>query len=105
VEGKGKNLSPSSPPGLPRGVYPELDPSVASLPQDDKGEGLPQDDKGEGLSQDDRGEGLSQNDRKKNETAAGTSLCDEKIGPLPEMTGTSGFNNVLNEYKTFAESA
>ena len=27
-----------------RGVHPELDPSVASLPQDDKGEGLPQDD-------------------------------------------------------------
>jgi hypothetical protein len=27
-----------------RGVYPEPDPSVASLPQDDKGEGLPQND-------------------------------------------------------------
>jgi len=36
-----------------RGVHPELDPSVASLPQDDKGEGLPKDDKGEGLPQDD----------------------------------------------------
>jgi hypothetical protein len=82
VEGKGKNLLPSSPPGLPRGVYPELDPSVASLPQDDKGKGLPQDGKGEGLSQ---------NDKKKNETAAGTNLCDEKIGPLPKMTGTGGF--------------
>jgi len=45
-----------------RGVYPEPDPSVPSLPQDDKGEGLPQDDKGEGLPQDDKGEGLPQND-------------------------------------------
>ena|GEM_PF-5644820 len=47
-----KNLNPSY--GLSRtgffsrGVYPEPDPSVALLPQDDEGEGLPQDDRAEG---------------------------------------------------------
>ncbi|MCJ7653885.1 MAG: hypothetical protein MUO97_01045 [Dehalococcoidia bacterium] len=48
-----------------RGVHPELDPSVASLPQDDRGEGLPQDDKGKKDSLKIKGAWLLQNDKKR----------------------------------------
>ena len=50
-----------------RGVYPEPDPSVASLPQDDKGEGLLQNDINEGLTFFDRlrmSEGIKGGDRR-----------------------------------------
>ena len=41
----------------PKGEESLSDPSVALLPQDDRGEGLPQDDRDEGLPQDDKKKG------------------------------------------------